>query len=131
MISHGFEQADLAVPNRSSGSEIETQCKSRHAASLAEAIGYCSRRDRPIVRSSAVSRGHYPPVREREDATWPSVSFTHLQQCAAPARIMEGDKKSRGAERPSRWRRATPRQRNNRRGKFSVNSIAPHAHSKT
>jgi len=42
MISDGFEQADFAVPNRLSGSEIETQCESRHTASLAEAIGICS-----------------------------------------------------------------------------------------
>jgi hypothetical protein len=39
MISDGFEQADFAVPNRVPGSEIETQCKPRHRASLAEAIG--------------------------------------------------------------------------------------------
>jgi len=42
MIPDGFEQADFAVPNRLSGSEIETQCKSRHTASLAEASGICS-----------------------------------------------------------------------------------------
>jgi hypothetical protein len=38
MVANRFQEADFAVTDRASGSEIETQRKSRHRASLADEI---------------------------------------------------------------------------------------------
>ena len=43
MLANRFQEADLAVADRASGPEIETQRKPRHKTSLADRIGPCIR----------------------------------------------------------------------------------------